>query len=381
MKKLFLLAALCLPLTVSGQSSLKGDYSLRGVVSGDNPKAYLFYKGENGHVIDSVNIVNHKFEFNGTTQIPFIASLYLNYDPKTFYSDDSKDYIQFYIEPGIIDIVVEDQLKDAKFSGSRIYDDMTKWGSVMQPLGEEMNREIELYNNLPEAEHTETAYNDLVKKGSEIKKKQLDLGAEFIRENPGSWFAFEQILPGLVVNVESKKAQELLDLFDDEFKATPKGTEIQAMINLNKEVVSIGNAAPDFTQNDPDGNPVKLSDFRGQWVLLDFWASWCGPCRQENPNVVNAYRKFKDKGFTVLGVSLDGTKQDDKGRRNWLDAIKTDKLTWTHVSDLAGWDNSAAVLYGVKSIPANFLINPEGMIVGKNLRGETLIKALEEYIK
>jgi thiol-disulfide isomerase/thioredoxin len=136
----------------------------------------------------------------------------------------------------------------------------------------------------------------------------------------------------------------------------------------------VGSQALDFTQNDVDGKPVSLSSFKGKYVLVDFWASWCGPCRGENPNVVSAYERYKDKNFTVLGVSLDQSKP------NWLKAIKDDNLTWTHISDLQYWNNSAARLYRIESIPTNLLIDPTGKIIGKNIRGEELQKKLAEVL-
>ena len=149
---------------------------------------------------------------------------------------------------------------------------------------------------------------------------------------------------------------------------------------ISKTLVSsgfgkIGSAMPDFTQNDQNGKPVRLSSFKGKYVLVDFWASWCGPCRAENPNVVKAYNDYKSKNFTILSVSLDNSK--DK----WLDAIKKDGLTWTHVSDLKYWQNEVAVQFGIQSIPASFILDPAGKIIAKDLRGADLGAFLSKNLK
>jgi peroxiredoxin len=153
------------------------------------------------------------------------------------------------------------------------------------------------------------------------------------------------------------------------------GKQLLTMIEDSK-VGAVGSMAMEFTQDDVNGNPVSLSSFRGKYVLLDFWASWCGPCRSENPNVVENYQRFKDKNFTVLGVSLDRPGQKNR----WLEAIQEDKLTWTHVSDLQFWNNAVAKQYKVQSIPQNLLIDPNGVIIAKNLRGEALGQKLCEVL-
>lgn len=141
------------------------------------------------------------------------------------------------------------------------------------------------------------------------------------------------------------------------------------------QVVSAGAAAPDISLNTPDGKTIKLSSLRGKYVLIDFWASWCGPCRKENPNVVRMYNKFKNKNFEIFGVSLDDNKQ------KWTGAIAQDGLGWMHVSDLKGWQSQGAALYSVTAIPATFLIDKEGKIIAKNLRGDALEQKLTEVLK
>ena len=146
-------------------------------------------------------------------------------------------------------------------------------------------------------------------------------------------------------------------------------------IIVQLENVQIGKVAPEFSLPDTAGVSVSLSDFRGQYVLIDFWAAWCPPCRRENPNIVKTYQEFKDKNFTIIGISLDYNKA------SWLKAIADDQLTWTHLSDLKFWDSEIPALYGVRGIPANILLDPEGVIIAKNIEGEELPNTLKMVLK
>jgi peroxiredoxin len=200
------------------------------------------------------------------------------------------------------------------------------------------------------------------------------LQKNFVKNNPASYIT-PSLLASLSYEMEPEELESMINGLDTVIAELPQVTSLKERLVVLK-TVSIGHKAPDFTMNDTNGNPVSLSSKIGpKLLLLDFWAAWCNPCRQENPNLVKVYNEFHGKGFDVLGVSLDQRKED------WLKAIADDKLTWTNVSDLKYKDNEAARLYAVNSIPSDFLLDETGIIVGRNLRGDDLYKKVKEILE
>ena len=208
------------------------------------------------------------------------------------------------------------------------------------------------------------------------KDRDEQVYASFIRANPNSPVALYALRQYAGWDINPDKIEPMLSALPEALRQAPSALALKEQVEIAKKT-AVGKMAMDFTQNDTLGRPVSLSSFRGKYVLVDFWASWCGPCRKENPNVVKAFQKYKDKNFTVLGVSLDRSNAHDK----WMKAIHDDGLTWNHVSDLKFWDNEVAKLYGIKAIPQNLLLDPQGKIVAKNINGEELHSKLDSLLK
>ncbi|HET6556484.1 MAG TPA: TlpA disulfide reductase family protein [Prolixibacteraceae bacterium] len=330
-------------------------------------KAYLS-KRVNGDWIklDSALLEKGEGEFKGAVSNPEICYLSVS---------NSKQRLPFFIENSSINIVGSvDSLPFAMVNGSAVHDEFQNLQNELDELDE---KGTALFNQSKELE----------KAGDKVKADSImvlaenvfasidDLQKEYIKAHPSSWVS-PYLLSRIYYDMDSEVLNGYLTALDPKLDSVPSVITLKERVNKLK-TVAVGQNAPDFTMNDANGNAVKLSDVYAQneYTLVDFWASWCGPCRRENPNVVAIYNDYKGKGLGVFGVSLD----NDKAK--WLKAVEDDQLSWQHVSDLKGWKNEAAAIYSVTSIPANLLIDRNGKIVGRNMYEEKLREAIEGVLK
>jgi peroxiredoxin len=310
---------------------------------------------------DSIQPDKGSFAFKGEIESPEIYFLVF---------PEGSGRVQVFTEPG--KITVSGNLEEPKIEGSKTQALLDQFQTQLDKNNEERNTIYAEYQQAQSVGDTVTM-SAIETRFNQIDDSEIAYILDFAKTNTSS-----VVTPHVMMRYSYY--YELSDLEDVFSTLDPAVENSKYYKNLSETIetlrkVEIGQPAPDFTQNDTLGNPVSLMSLRGKYVLVDFWASWCGPCRAENPNVVEAYRKYNAKGFTILGVSLDRDK--DK----WLQAIADDQLTWMHISDLKYWDNAAAKLYGIRSIPANLLLDPNGIIVGKNLREQALQDKLAELLK
>lgn len=371
----FIVTCICL-LTISAKA--QSQFTVVGKITEKTgpAMAYLSYSNQGKKVLDSVSVKNGQFVFKGKVNNPLGAYIYLKPIVNGI-SQKPNDGIEFYLENSNITITTKNSLTNASVTGSKTNDERKQLLAMQKPFKNTADSVMKVYSSWSEMQKKDSVLRRSLRAPMLASQAGYDsVSRVFISRNPSSFVSlvtFINLELGQDFNPDT--AQAKFAKFTPGLRESAPGKKVQAMIEVGKKT-NVGVTATDFTQNDPNGKPVRLSDFRGQYLLVDFWASWCKPCRAENPNLLKAYNKYKSKNFNILGVSID----DSDMKKAWLQAVKDDGLPWTQTSELKGANSQAALAYGVTAIPANFLISPEGKIVAKNLRGEELEKKLAELL-
>ncbi len=370
MKKLFFAIAALIPAMSFAQD---GKYTVQGTIGTYNApaKVYLqaYVKGKT--VTDSVTLKDGKFQFTGSVgDVPVNA--YLVFSEKgtgVVY----KDYKPIYLEKGTITVTSSDLLKNASVDGPKTNQDKARYDAALKEVNDEEDAlDAKGKAATPEQKNSDAFERENHKAEKELEAKENAINKKFIQDNPDSYISLNA-LESYAYSNDYADIAPLYNGLTDAVKQSEEGKEFGNRLPKLK-AVAIGAMAPEFAEADTSGKVISLASFKGKYVLVDFWASWCGPCRRENPHVVKTFNTFKGKNFTILSVSLDRPGAKDK----WMAAIHKDGLTWTHVSDLQFWKSKTADLYGVRAIPQNFLIDPDGKIIGKNLMGDDLSDKLAE---
>jgi len=371
-----------LPLLATAQENGK-PFKLKGKIKNiayEPEWVFMQYRVNGEWKTDSVKTSDGKYSFTGKLEEPVMGYLRVKYaagaDGKRPAMVNRRDATSVFLQPAKIKIYSEDSFSNTQVKGSAAHSEYKKMNSGGKSFDDQIRALSTRYSE-QRAAKDEAGMEKTEKEIDALdQEKREKVYAEYVRKNPASPVAVYALQQYVGWDINPDKAEPLFNSLSESNKQLPSAKLLWEDIDIAKKT-GIGRIAMDFTQNDTLGHPVALSSLRGKYLLVDFWASWCGPCRAENPNVVKVFQKYKDRNFHIIGVSLDRPGQQEK----WMKAIHDDKLEWTHVSDLQFWNNEVAKQYGIKAIPQNLLLDPEGKIIAKNLRGEELDAKLGEAIE
>jgi len=364
MFKNLLIISLAVLTIASCTKPVKNQFIITGTADTSFDGYVLLQKRTDGPLItiDSMLLTSGKFNFKGTVDYPEVYYLTV---PGT------KSSIPFFIEPAEIKFTVNTKdVNKTRIEGSKT---QTEYDAYLDMLDQFNTKIRESYQMSMKAQEIgdEAKAREFDSLTNVYDQQRGDFSKNYVMQNPKS-FTVPYIAYRNSWNYDMNELEKALGSFDTTLNHSIYTGYLQEYLKTLKRT-EVGMLYVSFMMQDSTGQYFPIADLIGKgYLLLDFWASWCSPCREENPNLVAMYNKYHDKGFNILGVSLDSM------RPRWLQAIKDDQLNWYHVSDLEGWANKAAKLYGVRSIPANFLIDTNGYIIGKNLRGEELQAKLAE---
>ncbi|WP_411895606.1 redoxin domain-containing protein [Winogradskyella sp. A2] len=382
MKRILTLFLLSLAL-ISCKQEPRTDFVINGIATDvyNGSRVYLKDVSNLGREVytDTAIVMDGKFTLKGSVDEPKVRFLEIQGVQGEFL---------FMLENSKIEIEINKQLMlDSKATGSKTHNDLVAYQSGIKKLQEENRTMVNAF--MKYRKDKDTVKLDSMKVILEDHGQRfLKFPAKYIKENNNSYFSLN--LVGLEANKPKFDIEDFLEAYDNltpNLKETPMGIKVKRKLDsINVEYqktahLQVGKVAPNFEAPKPDGTIVSLEELKGKVTIIDFWAAWCGPCRRENPNVVRIYNEYHDDGLEIIGVSLDGTSRQQNPKQAWLDAIEKDKLTWTQVSHLKYFNDPVARLYDVNAIPATYILDKDGKIVAKNLRGRQLESKVQQLLK